>query len=109
MQLNKVAVSVLALALIASVSGCVSKSEHETVLQAKATADKRCVMLTKENKGLRDKASMLEQVKKELARVTSENTRLKDEVSKLKKAKDTLAQELQAAKTNEQVEQVGRS
>ena len=92
--MNKVAISVLGLALMLSVSGCISKSEHDTVLQAKASAEKKCAMLTQENKGLKSQTSILEQVKRQLAVLTDDNKRLNNEVSKLKTEKAGLAEQL---------------
>ncbi|MDP8292824.1 MAG: hypothetical protein RAP41_06555 [Candidatus Orphnella occulta] len=97
--MNKVAISVLALALMLSVSGCISKSEHDAVLQAKVTADKKCAMLTQENKGLKSQTSILAQVKRQLTVLTDDNKRLNNEVSKLKKDKESLTRQLQQAKT----------
>jgi len=92
--MNKVAISVLALALMLSVSGCISKSEHDAVLQAKATADKKCAVLTQENKALKSQTSILEQVKRQFTELTDDNKRLNNEVSKLKSEKEGLTKQL---------------
>ena len=96
--MNKVAISVLGLALMLSVSGCISKSEHDTVLQAKASAEKKCAMLTQENKGLKSQTSILEQVKRQLAVLTADNKRLNNAVSKLKTEKEAIAKQLNDVK-----------
>ena len=91
---KRIAISVLALVLIVSVSGCVAKSEHDKVLQDKASIERECTKLTQENKGLKSQVSTLRKVKEDLTKLTQENRRLKNESSALQKEKEALAQQL---------------
>ena len=101
--MNKVAVSVLALALIVSVSGCISKGEYDKVLNDKLSIEREHAQLIQENMRLRGESDMLKRVKQDLANITLENTRLKVDSDKLLKEKSDIAKQLKqtTAKIND--------
>ena len=92
--MNKVAVSVLALALMVSISGCISKDEYDKVLNDKLSIAKEHAQLMQENMHLRGESDMLKKVKQDLANITLENTRLKGDSGKLLKEKASIAEQL---------------
>ena len=101
--MNKAAILVLTLALIVSVSGCISKGEYDKMFNDKLSLEKEHAKLIQENTRLRGESDMLKRVKQDLANITLENTRLKDDSNKLLKEKTSIEEQLKqtTAKIND--------
>ena len=81
--MNKFVVPVLAVALIMSVTGCISKSEHEKVLNEKALIEQNYARAVQENTRLENQVLELQRAQIDLERLAQENSRLKKEQDSL--------------------------
>ena len=92
--MNKVFVSVLAIALLASVTGCTSKSSYDKLLNEKVSIETEQMQVIKDNARLKSDNTMLKKVQEDQAKLAIENTRLKNNIAKLTNDKDTLIRQL---------------
>ena len=92
--MNKVVVSVLALAFLVSASGCADKIKYDKLLKEKVSIAKECAQLTQENADLKSQVTMPQKVKEGIVKLIQENARLKSMNLMLQKEKEGLAQQL---------------